>query len=55
MVNDNAKEMTGKEWTTISRKICIEYHNTEEYHPNKNLYERRLENFSDQVIPQHSS
>lgn len=41
LVNDNAKTMTGESWMNICRRFCIETHNSEAYHQNQNLAERR--------------
>ena len=41
IVNDNAKTMTGNNWLSVCRDFCIEDHNSEAYHQNQNLAERR--------------
>lgn len=41
IVNDNAKTMTGENWLSVCRTFCIEAHQSEAYHQNENLAERR--------------
>ena len=41
IVNDNAKAMTGNNWLSVCRDFCIKDHNSEAYHQNQNLAERR--------------
>lgn len=38
---DNARELIGHEWTSVYRQFFIEDDNSEAYHPNQNLSERR--------------
>ena len=40
-VTDNAKVFLSEKWTNILRKYCIDDHQTEAYHQNGNLAERR--------------